>query len=80
MTPKEQQEMINVVRESYPSSITLDECENLPTARLLAYYKKRRNLLRIEECDTDLSRARHALLEGYMTSIKAMLDHRGHVN
>ena len=89
LTPKQTAEMMIVVRDKYPSALSWSECKELPTPRLLAYYKKRRSLRRIgeeflgddwhDDEQTDLEKAKNKLANNYMDGIKTMLNDRGHV-
>ena len=75
-----------------PSALKLEACEKLTTKRLLSYFKRKRYLRSVMQCeccgeilaydDEDLSRkeATHKALNEYMDSIKSILDSREHVS
>lgn len=67
------------------ANLTLEQCESLPTPRLLAYYKSRKWMGGIGQCECcgeildkeDEIRNREA--NEYLNQIKAILDTREHV-
>ena len=62
------------------NALTLEQCEKLPTHRLLAYYKKHKQSPIWLECDyTDKGRETEVVLTDYFGSIKAILDKREHI-
>ena len=79
------------IKDIDKTALTLEQCEALPTKRLLAYYRSRRWMRRLGYCEicgdqydycpayTGAKKQEVDLALAYLNSIKAMLDKREHV-
>ena len=73
------------IKDIIANALSLEECEKLPTPRLLTYYKKYRWLGRIGQCGccgeclTQEDEDANQVANKYRAAIKTILDKREHV-
>ena len=76
---------MKTINDIMDNPLTLEQCEKLPTPRLLAYYKKHRWLGGVGQCDccgellTKEDQEINDVANAYRDAIKVILDRREHV-